>query len=66
VSFVTGPLYAQLAQLEALIREQPDRTLADLQSCAADIRESPHAVPHDPETRLSITNNDTRVGTRSR
>ena len=60
----TPILHAQLAELAALIREQPDRTLAELRPAHAG--ESPHAVPHDQTARLRFKKNGTRVGTRSR
>ena len=47
-------LQAQLAELAALIREQPDRTLAELQEALLHAGESPHAVAHDQTARLPV------------
>ena len=62
----TPILHAQLAELEALIREQPDRTLVELQ----DALRTPASLPTLCRTikRLGFRfkKNGARVGTRSR
>ena len=62
----TPILQAQLAELAALIREQPDRTLAELQ----EVLRTPASLPTLCRTikRLGFRfkKNGTRVGTRSR
>ena len=59
-------LQAQLAQLEALIREQPDRTLAELQEALRTPASLPTLCRTIKQLGFRFKKNGTRVRTRSR
>ena len=50
----TPILHAQLAELAALIREQPESHAGRITGGPAHAGESPHAVPHDQTARLPV------------
>ena len=62
----TPILHAQLAQLEALIREQPDRTLVELQEALRTPASLPTICRTIKRLGFRFKKNGTRVGTRSR
>jgi transposase len=59
-------LHAQLAQLAALIREQPDRTLAELQTALATPASLPTICRTVRKLGFRFKKNSTRVRTRPR
>ena len=62
----TPILHAQLAQLEALIREQPDRTLAELQEALQTPASLPTLCRTIKQLGFGFKKNGTRVRARSR
>ena len=62
----TPILQAQLAELTALIREQPDRTLAELQEALRTPASLPTLCRTIKRLGFRFKKNGTRVGTRSR
>jgi transposase len=62
----TPILYAQLGQLEALIREQSDRTLAELQEALQTSASLPTLCRAVKKLGFRFKKNGTRVRTRSR
>ena len=62
----TPILHAQLAELAALIREQPDRTLAELQEALRTPASLPTLCRTIKRLGFRFKKNGTRVGTRSR
>ena len=59
-------LHAQLTELAALIREQPDRTLAELQEALRTPASLPTLCRTIKRLGFRFKKNGTRVGTRSR
>ena len=59
-------LHAQLTELAALIRERPDRTLAELQEALRTPASLPTLCRTIKRLGVRLKKNGTRVGTRSR
>ena len=62
----TPILHAQLTELAALIRERPDRTLAELQEALRTPASLPRCAARSNGSASGLKKNGTRVGTRSR